>query len=104
MEVETGQIKTAGRNFLGSGWGLVGCNRVRADTMPDRGDAECRGPVGSILPDRRVAIVHQLIPVVFKFLTEEIEHRPAFMTSGTPQTILPGERRNSVGGLSCAEE
>ena len=63
--------------------------------MPVRRDAEGDRPVRRVLPDRRITIIHQLITVVFKFLTEVVEHRPSFMAGRTAQAVLPGESRNA---------
>src|SRR5580704_11639442 len=63
-----------------------GCRRcgnrdqVGADAMPDRSHTESDGPISRILPDWSITIVHELVAVVFKFLAEEIQHRPTFMT------------------------
>src|SRR5580698_402769 len=61
--------------------------------MPDRRDAERNRKVGRVLPDRRVAIVHQLVAVVAKHLAKIIQLRPRRMARRTRQTVLSREGR-----------
>src|SRR5580704_11159340 len=72
--------------------------------MPDRRDAEGDRPVGGILPDRCVPIVHQLISVVFELLSKVIQHRPGFVARRTPQAILASERGQRMSILEAAKD
>src|ERR1700741_2626873 len=84
----------------------VGVNRNFAgtDPMPDRRDAEGDRPVTRILPDRRIAIVHQLIAVVFEFLAEVVEHWPRLVAGRTGETILASEGRKGIRVLTSADD
>src|SRR5579862_9696287 len=64
--------------------------------MPVWSDAERDRPIGWVLPDRRVAIVHELIPVIFELLAEIIQHRPCFMAGGAAQAIFASKCRQGI--------
>src|ERR1700691_1621101 len=89
VEIETAEVE-AGRRELGFGGAtspdyvtaaviLIDLDAVGANAMPDRSDAERDWPVSRILPDWGIAIVHQVVAVIFDFLAKVIEHGPAFM-------------------------
>ena len=68
------------RNALFSATRFVNRDSVRTLTMPVRSDSQRDGPVGRILPYRRIAVVHQLVAVVLESLAKDIELRPRFVT------------------------
>src|ERR1700685_2250128 len=103
MEVETAKIETAGSDLLLPRRGLIRRDLTGADPVPKRKDSKRDRPIAGILPNRGIPVVHQLIAVVFKFLAEEVQHRPAFMESRAAQAVLPGESRNGGSWLGCAE-
>src|ERR1035437_245923 len=95
VEVEAAEIETRRSDpllYLAAAAAVDGLFAL-ADSMPDGNDAERDRPVSRILPDWRVAIIHELVAVVFELLAEEIQHGPAFMTGGATQAVLPGESR-----------
>src|SRR5207244_5122121 len=55
------------------------------------------GPVGVVLPDRRIAIIAQLVPVVLEPLSESTELGPHGVTDGTAQSVLARERGDGFG-------
>src|ERR1035441_2669840 len=84
VKIEAAEIETRGRDppFDLIAFGVtVDSYFTLADPVPDGSDAEGERPVSGILPDRRIAVVHKLIAVVFELLAEIVEHRPTFMTS-----------------------
>src|ERR1700676_2326613 len=93
MEVETAEIETRRGDPLldlaAFSAGVDG-NFAGADPMPDRKDTERYRPVSGILPDRSIALVHELVAVVFEFLAKVIQHGPTFMTGRTAEAVLPG--------------
>ena len=64
------------------------------------------------MPDRRIAVVHQLIAVVAKHLAEIIQLRPSGVAGGARQSVLARESRNrhnlsgrqSLGRLGVGEQ
>src|SRR5579872_3578642 len=74
-----------------------------AHAVPDRNDTERDRPVSRILPDGGIAVIHQLVAVVFELLAKVIEHRPGFVTGGTAETVFTGECRQGVGPLPGTE-
>src|SRR6202790_4121913 len=96
VEVETAQIETVGGDLLLASVGTrrsIDRNLVCAFPMPLRRDPESYRPVRRILPDWGIPIVHQLITVVFEFLSEIVEHRPSLVTGRASQSIFSGECR-----------
>src|SRR6266542_3874582 len=81
----------------------IECNLICAFAVPERRHAEGDRPIGGILPDRRIAVVHELIAVVFELLSKVIQHRPCFMTSRTSQAIFSGECRKGMGAAGKGE-
>src|SRR5260370_28498007 len=80
VEVETAEIETRrGDPLLDLAAATVYDLFAFAYPMPARKDTKRHRPVSRILPDRSIAIVHELIAVVFEFLAEVIQHRPTFM-------------------------
>ena len=104
VEIQAAEIEAGRSNLLLASRALVGRDQVSAHPVPDRRDAESDWPVARVLPDRGVAIIHELIAVVFEFLAEEIQHRPTFMTSGATQAIFSGEGRYGARRLTGAQE
>src|SRR5579864_9185086 len=110
MKIKAAKIEPGSCNSLNGCSGNcppgVGVNRnfAGADSMPDRRDAEGDRPVTRILPDRRIAIVHQLITVVFEFLAEVVEHWPRLVAGGTAETILASKGRKGIRVLTTAED
>src|SRR3984957_13899041 len=99
MEVEAAQVEARGRHALhrrSGGGGASGriCihqNLAGAYAVPDRHNAESDRPVSRILPDRGIAVVHELIAVIFELLPKVIQHRPGLVTRRTAQAVLAGE-------------
>src|SRR6266545_4059563 len=58
-------------------------------------------PVRVVLPNRRVAIVAQLVPVVFEALAEGVQLGPRGVAGGAAQAVLAGKggNRAGVGGV-----
>src|SRR6266545_3872648 len=54
-------------------------------------------PVRVVLPNRRVAIVAQLVPVVFEALAEGVQLGPRGVAGGAAQAVLAGEGGNRAG-------
>ena len=69
---------------------------VAAFAVPVGRNTKGDGPVGGVLPDWRIPIIHQLVAVVLELLPEVIEHRPSFMASRATQTIFSGKGGQSV--------
>src|SRR5262249_33788814 len=84
--------------------GGIGRDLVRALPAPEWRDTQCDRPVGRVLPNWRILVVHQLVAVVFEFLAEKIEHGPGLMTGGTTQTVLAGKGRKSTGRLTDGQD
>ncbi len=103
-DVQSAVTETGVGDLLLPGWALIGCDPVHALAAPEGRKAECDGPVPIVLPDGSVAIVHELIAVVFELLAEVIQHRPTFMTGRTAQAILPGESRQRARRLAGAQD
>src|SRR5579859_2858045 len=84
--------------------------RIRIDrnlsgthAVPDWNDTERNRPISRVLPDRGIAVIHQLVAVVFELLPKVIEHRPGLMAGGTAEAVLTGESREGVRTLSGTE-
>src|ERR1700686_1927175 len=96
VEVETAEIETRRGDPLldlaAFSAGVDG-NFAGAYPMPDRQDTERYRPVSGILPDRSIALVHELVAVVFELLAEVIQHGPTFMTGRTAQAVFSSEGR-----------
>src|SRR6202035_1077594 len=60
-------------------------------------------PIAWILPDRSIAVIHQLIAVVFEFLAEVVEHRPRFVAGRATQAVFSGEGRQGIGAWAAGE-
>src|SRR5580698_6231123 len=71
--------------------------------MPDWRYAEGYRPVPGVLPDGSIAVIHELVAVVFELLAEVIQHRPGLMAGRTAQTVFAGEGRKGVRGLAASE-
>src|SRR5882724_6129323 len=61
--------------------------------MPVGGNTHGNWPVCGLLPDGRIPVISQLIPVVLKSLPEGIQFGPGFVTSRAWQAIFSGECR-----------
>src|SRR5277367_3528472 len=103
MEVETAEVEAgtldaldgrAGKRSAGIG---IDQNFASADPVPDGKDAEGDRPIARILPDRGIAVVHQLIAVILELLSKVVEHRPRLMASRAAQAVLPGECGDGFG-------
>jgi len=110
VEVEPAQVKAGTRDALDRLPPVrrsvrVGVNLDLADAyaMPDRRDAEHHRPVPRILPDRGIAIVHELIAVVLELLAEVVQHRPRLVAGRAAQAVLAGESRQGVRGRAAGE-
>jgi hypothetical protein len=111
VEVESAQVKTRRRDALdrlspveASGGVRINLNLASAHTVPDGRDAEDYRPISGVLPDRSIAIIHELVAVVFELLSKVVQHRPRLMASRAAQAILPGEGRQGVRGLAAGED
>src|SRR5947208_16609540 len=84
--VETAVIEPSERQPTQGGAAArsVVCDLVRTFAVPKRCHAERDRPIGGILPDWRITIVHQLVAVVFELLSKVVQHWPGFMASRTP--------------------
>src|SRR5260370_14487370 len=106
VEVETAYIKAGSGNpgdrRIGSGSG-VNQDLASAHPVPNRQDAEGDRPVSGILPDRGVAVVHELIAVVFEFLAEVVEHGPGLVAGRAAQAVFSGEGWQSIRRLAASE-
>ena len=71
--------------------------------VPVRSNAHGHRPVRRVHPDRRIAIVVELIAVVFEVLSEAIQLRPCFVTCGAGQPILSGEGRDRISGRAIQD-
>jgi hypothetical protein len=49
-----------------------------------------------MLPDRSIAVVHELISVILESPAKVIQYRPSDMTRGTTQSVFTGERWDRV--------
>src|SRR4029077_20742045 len=96
-QIQSAHVEAVRRDSLLTGWGLIHCDLVRAFTMPARCDAYGHGPISIVLPDRGVAVVHQLVTAVFELLSTIIEHWPSLVTGRTAQPVLARESRQGVG-------
>ena len=74
-------------------WGPIDRDFIDALAAPERGNTQSDRPVRSVLPDRGIPIVHELVAIVFEVLAEVIQHGPGFMTGRTPQSVFPGKCR-----------
>src|SRR5712691_6810582 len=88
LERAAGQDVQAAQSEAGSGnllfhrcikGGVVDCDFVSAFPAPEGSHAQSDGPVGRVLPDRSVAIIHELVAVVLKLLAKIIQHWPGLM-------------------------
>src|SRR5579863_1143143 len=79
-------------------------NLAGAHAVPDRCDTEGHRPVAGILPDRSIAIIHQLVAVVFELLAKVVEHGPRLMASRTAQAIFAREGGQSFRRLAATED
>ncbi len=110
VEVEAAQIKAGTRDALDrraarrrSGCVGVNLDLAGAHAVPDRRDTEDHRPISRVLPDRGVAIVHELVAVVFELLSKVVQHRPGLVASRAPQPILSGESREGLRGRTASE-
>ncbi len=115
VEVETAKIEAGTRDALdcctshhGTSRTIrrVGINRhlAGAHAVPDRRDAERDRPVPGVLPDRGIAVVHELVAVVFELLSKVVQHRPGLMAGRAAQSIFSGEGGQGVRGLAATED
>src|SRR3984893_10491072 len=105
VEIETAEIETRrGDPLFDLAAAAVDDLFAFADPMPDRKDTEGDWPVRWILPDRSIALVHELVAVVFELLAEVIQHGPTFMTGRTTQAVLSGEGRQRARRLAGTQE
>ena len=79
QDVEPAQVEAGGGDLLFSGGSGIDSDFIDALATPERSHAQGDRPVGSILPDRGVTIVHELVAIVFKFLAKVVQHRKRFM-------------------------
>src|SRR5258708_14056948 len=101
MEVEAAYVKAGSRNpgnrRIGTGSGIHQ-DLAGAHSVPDRQDAESNRPVPRVLPDRSIAIIHELVAVILELLSKVIPHRPGLVPPWPAQSILSCEIRPSLAG------
>src|SRR5690348_7012421 len=72
--------------------------------MPVRRAAKRDRPIGGVLPDRSIAIIHELVAVVLEAPAEVVQHRPGNMTSRATETVFSGKGWNGVSGGNGQDE
>src|SRR5258706_12729438 len=61
-------------------------------------------PIRRIQPDRRIAIVVELVALVFEVLPKAVQFGPRLMTRRTRQAILTGKCRDRVSGSAAQDD
>src|ERR1700680_2012327 len=82
----------------------VNLHLVGAFSVPVRNDAKGNWPIGRVLPDRSVPVVHQLVAVVFELLSKVVQHRQSLVAGGTSQAVLSGKGRKGVSAAGKRED
>ena len=96
QEVDAGQVEAGLVDGLPSRCRVGDLVRGALEVQLRRG-AHGDGPVGVVLPDRRIAVVAQLIPVVLESLSEGAQLGPNGVTDGTAQSVLTRKRGDGFG-------
>src|SRR3984893_10534740 len=79
-----------------SGGGVEKVGSVDALAVRVWSDAARDGPVGRLLKNRGIAVVHHLIAVVFEVLAKVVELGPRLMTCGTGHAVFARKSRNGA--------
>src|SRR5882724_5027843 len=71
--------------------------------MPVRCDAHGHGPIRWIQPDRRIAIVVELVALVLEVLPKAVQLRPRLVAGRTRQAIFASKGRDSISGRTAQD-
>src|ERR1700687_2477139 len=110
MEIEAPPVEPVSRDASlvarHTGWS-INLGAVFVLAVPSWGDAERYRPVGRLLEDRSVPLVHHLVAVVFERLTKRTPHGPTLVAGGAGHAVFSSKSRKrtyfDAGKRRCDE-